>query len=326
MSKSGKSHAPLIGALLFVAAAAAFFVLAQMGVLDGLLGRNTQPQVPEQSISEPSEPEPQSIDDYSWAELSELSAKIAAAPTADEAIKIAADAHLVNPDGTLTGEVKRIELTDGTIAGFMISDLWHDEKSDGSGHTGLSFVSDSAIALAPMNASGAITGGWEGSELRAWLATEGMKLLPEDMANALVEVTKLTNNVGHGATADSITPTNDKLWLYSAVEVCGPLNWYGQEYGGQWAYLDDVANKEGFQYRLFAEQGVVSKSDPSGSLVRRYHGQKVSWWYRTTSIGVEQIYIGGNAGDFFYDVLDSGYPYGQGQPAEVQGVVVGFCL
>lgn len=262
------------------------------------------------------------LSDYSWAELSEISEEISAAPDDEAGREVAASYGLVDEDGSLTDDEVQIELADGTVVSAQLVGIRHDECSDGRGRAGLTFVTSQAVAERPMNADGGVDGGWEASDMRAWLNGDALELLPQDLREHLVAVEKRTNNVGGARDASAVTATSDLLWLLSAREVCGDIDWFAHEYGDEYAYLDAVANAEGEQYERFRAAGVGPSSAPEGVLERSCQGKRTSWSYRTPFFFVYQNLDG----RYFYNVLATGYPYGYSTPDAAQGVVVGFCV
>ena len=299
-------------------------ILITLGLVSGSEGASDVTDA--QNVEHPSEPVTvapiaRAFQGYTWEELSTISDEIAAAGGGDASVAVAASYGLVNEDGSLTGEVCHITLNDGTQVGLVIAGICHDSLT-GGGTAGLTLVSDAAIALKPMNANGDNAGGWEGSDLRSWLATDGMALLPEDVRQVVRPVDKHTNNTGSAWDASQVTVTSDSLWIPSATEVCGTIDWYATEYPPAYSYWDDVANAEGTQYQLFREGGVYSHGDPSGILARTWQGSAVPWWYRSAFFFVYENL----EGRYFYCAMDSGYPYSYAQPEMEQGVVVGLCI
>lgn len=262
------------------------------------------------------------LSDYSWSELSDISAEISAAPTDEEGRSIAQSYGLVDTNGSLSDDEIQIELSNGMVVSAQLVGIRHDDKSDGTGKAGLTFITMQAIANRPVNSNGDNAGGWQSCELRAWLNGDALDLFPTDLREHLVSVEKLTNNVGGARDASAVSATSDYVWLFSAREVCGQINWFEHEYGADYAYLDAVPNAEGEQYERFAQAKVTSSSDPSDTLIRTYQGNETSWSYRTPFFFVYQNLDG----RYFYNVLSTGYPYGYSAPDLSQGVVVGFCV
>lgn len=258
------------------------------------------------NISKPSTK--QSANDYSWEELSKISSIISEASSETEAIDIARKYNLVNKNGELDGtQSKNITLSDGTVAQVQIVGVWHDVKSDGSGKAGLTFIFCSPIASMGMNPSATNVGGWSSSQIRSWLANEGMSLLPKELTSHICSVLKRTNNVGETRNVSSISTTSDSLWLFSAVELYGTPSYSN-------VYID-IMVKQGKEYLLFQNKETnIGQSNPV--LEKIFNGTASSWWIRSP----------------FPSTLDSFRCVSQdGKGADVVansslGVCPGFCL
>lgn len=284
----------------------------------GPIGAEAPGQPQEQAV------EPASFSEYSWSELAQVARLIAGEQNDDDGRALA------QRYGIEVGDVRAVPLADGRQAQATVVGIRADERADGSGTTGITLMI-SPIALEPMNAEATSAGGWEASGLRAWLADEGVALLPSELAEAAVPVRKLTNNVGVTDDASSVTETTDALWLFSASEVCGELTWFVDEYGEvpnaytgyvDFAAYDELLSQEGEQYEYFATEGVTPSSDPSGALEQDLGGAPTAWWYRTAY----PYTFTGDDESYFYQVMSSGYPSSVGLASEGAGVVVGLCL
>lgn len=268
--------------------------------------------------------EPKSFSEYSWTELSHV-AQLIAGEKDDEAGRAVAERY-----GVAVGDVRPVPLSDGRQATLVVVGIRADVRSDGAGTSGLTLML-TPISLQPMNDENTNVGGWEASDLRSWLADEGAQLLPEELLSAIVPVKKRTNNVGVSAEAGSVSETSDALWLFSASEVCGDIDWFAEEYGEEPNYYtgyvdfsvyDELLSSEGEQYEYFKGKGVTSLTDPNGALSLSYGGSSTSWWYRTAY----PYTFTGEDESFFYQVMSSGYPSSVGLAAEPAGVTVGLCL
>lgn len=268
--------------------------------------------------------EPKSFDEYSWEELAEV-ARLVADADSDAQGRATAEKYNV-----AVGDTRALPLDDGRAAALTVVGIRADRRSDGAGVAGLTLMA-SPIAPRPMNDEPSSVGGWEASDLRAWLADEGLELLPDELADAVVAVEKRTNNVGVTADAASVTKTSDRLWLFSASEVCGAPGWFVAEYGEEpnpyTGYVDFTAYDalladEGAQYAYFRDAGVTGSSGSSGVLELTYGGAATTWWYRTA---YPYSFTGEDA-SYFYQVMASGYPSTTGLASEPAGVVVGLCL
>lgn len=268
---------------------------------------------------------PTDLSEYTWEQISEISNKIAAAPSDEEGRKIAQSYNLIDEQGNLTNSEVAMQLTDGSVISVQLVGIRHDDKSDGSGKAGLTFMTKQAIALHPINSERSVEGGWEASQMRSWLSKDGVSLFPKEVQDAMVSVNKMANNVGF-ANGDTsvVSSTSDKLWLFSVKEVCGNVGWFAHEYGEQYAYLDAVINAEGEQYERFRTAGITGTQDPDGSLRRGYQGSACDWWYRSAFSYKDGIAI--DDWFYFYKVMSTGYPYSSGLVTDSIGVVVGFCV
>ena len=278
-----------------------------------------------------SEPEPlgkKPLNDYSWDDLSQISAQISAAESDEARREVARAFGVVEEDGTLTRQTKQIVLDDTRALDVRIAGIGHDDKADGSGKAGITFMTVGAIDILPMNDEATVVGGWEASRLRSVLNGEQKQRLDEDLRAVIVPVNKLTNNVGITESFESVTPTADELWVFSVHEVCGDVTWDRDEFRGRrgWEDVDGLLNSEGMQYEAFAREGVTGESDPNGFLSLANSTGKSPWWYRTPYPFEFNSYGNTGCDGYFYQVMDSGFPKSRGNPQEPASVVVGFCV
>ncbi len=256
-----------------------------------------------------------SLEEYTWEELSAMSSEIATASDEDAAIEIAKKYNLVNDDGLLDGtQTKSVTLTDGTVNSVQIAGFIHDDKSDGSGKAGITFIFADAISEMYMNSDEYNDGGWEFSDMRSWLASEGKALLPEELQDVIVAVDKSTNNVGETEDVLSVTTTSDELWLFSYVELAGELNKFDLYEISD--YPAAIYNAEGFQYKLFSDCN-VDHFDYNDILIKTYQGESYYWWERSP---------GPYSSDSFRCVDSDGVPYNGIGTDYSNAVVPGFCI
>lgn len=250
------------------------------------------------------------VEAYTWDELSQISDEISAAGDEAAAIEVAKKYNLVTADGKLDGtQVKLVTLTNNMTVPVQIVGFAHDDKTAG-GKAGITFIFGDAITEAPMNLSDTNAGGWEASQLRAYLSSDGMALLPEDLQKVVAPVDKLTNNVGETQDVSSVTTTSDSLWLFSAAELCGSIDWYSDP------SYNAVLNAEGFEYQLFRDMAVDS-SNANDILVKNYQNSPNYWWERSPDP---------HNSDGFRIVSSDGYPRYGDYASGSYGVVPGFCL
>lgn len=327
----------LVFACVFVALAVGVLALAMTGQLRPLV-ESVAPVLagePAQQMGQETEGqgaevaktlESKAFSDYSWDELSQISARIAAAATDDEGLAIAQEYNLADAAGVPVNETREVVLDDNTLAYARIVGFRHDQRADGSGVAGMTLMV-SMLSEQPMETSNTNQGGWESSLLRAWLASDGMALLPDDLATHIVSVSKATNNVGVTSDVASVTQTADGLWAFSAVEVCGNITWFEDEFATEISYtagLDAVLNAEGTQYAYFSAAGVNGETGgQSGALALTYRGSSRPWWYRSA---YPLNYADTSSSSYFFRASETGFPSSVGQADAASGVVAGFCL
>lgn len=314
-----------------VAAVALLAVVLGAGFASGLLGRVVSSVLPSggahEIVTDPSV-EPgggvgtagiearASLADYSWSELSIIAKEMTAAPSRDAALAIAQEYGLADAEGRLGGTSKELALEGlGTVRVHLV-DIWHDNLANGEGRAGLTFLAQDLTLAHRMKEHDDNLGGWEGSELRAWLDGEVRAALPQELRDVVVTVDKLTNNVGKTTSTTAVTSTFDALWIPSAVEVCGPLSWTWDSDAGNSAAYNEVMNAEGWQYAFFAQQGVVS-TEANQVLTLANGSASIPWWLRSSSASKEA----------HYRIVDAdGNPSRFGAAPDALGVCLGFCL
>lgn len=250
------------------------------------------------------------VEAYTWDELAQISDEIGAAGDEAAAIEVAKKYNLCTPEGKLDGtQVKLVTLTNNMTVPVQIVGFAHDDKTAG-GKAGITFMFGDAIAEAPMNQTDTNAGGWEASQMRAYLNGDGMALLPEDLKKVVAPVDKLTNNVGETQDVSAVTTTSDSLWLLSAAELCGSIDWYSDP------SYNAVFNAEGFEYQLFRDMAVDS-SNANDILVKNYQNSPYIWWERSPIPPYSVCFL---------LVSSGGYPIIGDYAGNSNGVVPGFCL
>lgn len=242
------------------------------------------------------------VADYSWQELSQISALIVDASTDEEALQIAEDYNLCDSDGTLDGtQTKDVTLSDGTTLEMRIAGFRADERADGEGPAGITFIAGNADLLRPMGSTEALGDGWTDSELRAWMNEDLVEMLPDELATVVVPVDKRTNtppSVGGGQVT-----TEDTLWIPAYSEVVGPLA-PGAEFYASY-------ESEGEQYQLFSDEGISWGGDTSALALG------TNWWLRSPDRASDIRYL---------SVLDDGTLGWRFRPTASHAVLVSFCL
>lgn len=291
-------------------------------------GQTSQVSEKKEEKKEPEAIAAKKLDEYSWDELSRISAEISAAESDEAGREVAKRYGLLEEDGTVTSQTKMIVLDNARALDVRLAGIRHDDKADGSGKAGLTFMTVGALDIRPMNDTDTIEGGWEASSLRAWLANEIPPRLDADLAKALVPVSKLTNNRGLTDSLDDVTATQDKLWVFSVHEVCGDVTWDVDEYFQKRGYedVDGMLNAEGDQYEVFVKAGITGTSGPSEFLSLKDTTGASPWWYRTPHPFDFQGLGDTGTNGYFYRVMETGYPNSMGAPQDPSSVVVGFCV
>ena len=247
-----------------------------------------------------------SINDYTWDELSAISAEIAAASDDAAGLEVAMRYGLAGADGRLDGmQRKAVQLAGGTTDDVVIAGFRHDDKP-GGGKAGITFVFADAVASHAMNNNAGFDersdsdgydaeGGWLASEMRAWLNGDFANELPADLRASLVDVAKPSvsipeflianvddNNIAEFTDESLMSSGVDKLWLPSVAEAGNPSeDAEAVEERPEWT---PVLAGEGSRYQLFAD------AEQAGSLnavrVRKLVGSSADaepcrWWLRS---------------------------------------------
>lgn len=255
------------------------------------------------------------VEAYTWDELSQISAEIGAAGDEAAAIEVAKKYNLCTPEGKLDGtQVKSVTLADGTQTTVQIVGFAHDDKTAG-GKAGITFVFGDCVEEAPMNGGITNAGGWEASQMRAYLNSDWRVQLPEDLNAVIVPVDKLTNNVGETQDVSSVTATSDSVWLFSYAELAGPIP-AAELWGGGYEWAADIFNAEGARYKLFNDTGVIW-NDGNPILVKNSQGSPITWWRRSPYPDYSGCFQG---------VGSDGYPRDGLYADSSIGVVPGFCI
>lgn len=248
------------------------------------------------------------LNDYSWDEISQISQLISKKGDQNGAIEVAKKYHLCTSDGKLDGtQTKDVTLSGGTQAKVMIMGFNHDDKSDGSGKAGITFIftgdvakqnicekSDMDSLFQEIQDKESATLSWEDTSLHAWLTDSFTSQLPSELSDKIVSVNKTdavmpligdttTNYYDEVISVADIdedsdpktTTSSDKLWLPSYVEIASPDD-TGIEDFGFWSY----PFLEGSQYQLFRDTGL--KQGEPNSILGTYNSEEGGgWWLRT---------------------------------------------
>lgn len=280
-SRTAVPRAVVAGVALLVVAIVAFGAVTMMGSPAKTATQQQQERVSDQqqeteaaddqqeAPAEEAKSEPvvrAAVNDYSWEELSEISALISAASSDAEGIAVAKKYNLCTSAGTLDGtQVKTLQLSDGNAIGMRIVGLRQDARADGAGKAGITMMADSTVGAQAMNDGD--DADWSATSLRTWLNGEFLSLLPTEVSGKIVEVTKTTTRATDMSAQET---TADKVWVISYSELVGDIDSGSSRFG---SYLS-----EGAQYQMFADFGCIWSENSehykvSGGLAR--------WWTRS---------------------------------------------
>lgn len=150
---------------------------------------------------------------------------------------------LVKEGKVYAGMTKTIVLKNGFTVVIEVLGVAHDDLPDGGkasvtfGFRDLFGTNDNGGRV--MNTECTNKGGWEKSEMRAYLNGDFFCLLPDDLAAEIVPVVKYTATSGKGK-VESVT---DRVFLPSEVEVFGTPKYSKEGEGEQYALFKDWKNR-----------------------------------------------------------------------------------
>ena len=204
--------------------------------------------------------------------------------------------------------------------------IYHDDVNGDGRKAGLTFAFTDAVAEHAMNyGESSNKGGWADSDMREWLNTELSDWLPDDLRAEIETVIKWTNYINPADRSDCVSFTQDKLWLLSVSECVGDPRGC-DVWTGEYDYLNDIANAEGRQYKLFQDAAISPKRN-NGLLLREIVGEQSSsgnipgtacqWWLRSPSSATSDSFASEFAGD---------EPDGATEAVAVLGVAPCFCI
>ena len=202
------------------------------------------------------------LNDYTWAEIAAIS-------EAGEAANYFS-----------IGDEKTVEIGAETYT-LQVMGFNHDDLADGSGKAGMTLgLKEIMTTTAKMNDTNTNAGGWEGSEMRTYLQNDILPNLPQDLQDVIKTVNKKTSA---GNKSTEIVTSEDKLFLFSEVEIFGTTT--------------RSASGEGEQYQYYADGGSKARNYLSGSSNR--------WWERSPNVNGTNSFCdvsnGGSANGYFAD-------------------------
>lgn len=172
--------------------------------------------------------------------------------------------------------------------------------NNGSGKAALTFVAkvignESRIINGTQHTLGGTSlnaGGWEMSDMRAWMNTTLWASMPAELQQIIKPVQKKSDR---GFYQTTILETSDKLWIPSDRELNCETN--------------AVLSGQGEPYPVYTDAASRKKANAKGGL-------KI-YWTRST----------GREGQHYYRYIDSqGYPGKDGAASKNMGIALGFCI
>ncbi len=209
------------------------------------------------------------------------------------------------------GNYKPIDLGENGVVNMQLVALDADTLSDGSGTAATSWIGIELLTkpqrMNPTYVSGnestGSIGGWEKSELRAYLADTIKPLIPENIRSGIKAVQK-TCIIMDAALQKSEAAVSDELWIPSVREVCLDIN-----------RIKTEQEKNGPRYG-----SVFSSYD---ALVKYYGGHANFYYLRT--VYDAQCYYSGSPSISSTDAFINVNPTGMGSDYWPR-VALGFCI
>lgn len=180
-----------------------------------------------------------------------------------------------NGDGDKRGNVK---MTNGSTMEFRLIGMNHDDKADGTGKAGLTFMATDASKI-PAHAMFTsnytyVNGGWRDTDLRKRMNSGNIwTLMPQEFQSNISPVIKITDNgpaAGPYYRKANVSSTVDKLWLISYNELVETSYWH------------NAIEYEGSQYYFFKNK-VTQNHSPNTVLNSSHIKAFNSWWWERSS-------------------------------------------
>jgi len=100
-----------------------------------------------------------------------------------------------------------------------------DDKADGSGKAKITWISKGLLNTTyNMNSTATSTGGWENCAMRQYLINTIKPLIPQNVRNAITEVTKISSVYANGTLENNGIVTTEDVWIPSGREMCIPAS------------------------------------------------------------------------------------------------------
>lgn len=179
-------------------------------------------------------------------------------------------------DGDKRGNVK---MTNGSTMEFRLIGMNHDDKADGTGKAGLTFMATNASKI-PAHAMFTssnhtyVNGGWRDTDLRKQMNSGDIwTLMPQEFQSNISPVIKITDNgpaKGPYYKKANVSSTVDKLWLISYNELVETSYWWS-----------NAIEYEGSQYYFFKNK--VTQNHSPNTVLNSSHIKASDSWERSSS-------------------------------------------
>lgn len=219
--------------------------------------------------------------------------------TTDKPIKLEdswEDIIAASNDGTyrdryVIGDTKELDLGEEGLVTMKLVGLDADELADEDGHAPMTWISEQILNTEhEMNSSKTNAGGWRKSELRDYLKTTVLPLIPSPVQKNIKKVVKYnfeyTNNP---LNPHKTTTTQDKLWIPSVREMHGTSH---------------PSEDSGPMYTSTIERKHIGKD------------QAATWWLRSAWLYNDRDFSCAHDEIYIHE-CQANFP---------QGIVIGFCL
>lgn len=192
-------------------------------------------------------------------------------------------------DGDKRGNVK---MTNGSTMEFRLIGMNHDDKADGTGKAGLTFMATDASKIpahamfTSSNYYTYVNGGWRDTDLRKQMNSGDIwTLMPQEFQSNISPVIKITDNgpaIGSYYKKANVSSTVDKLWLISYNELVETSYKY---------WRPNAIEYEGSQYYFFKNK-VTQNYSPNAVLNSSHIKASGSWrWERSSSPSDDERFL-----------------------------------
>ena len=202
------------------------------------------------------------------------------------------------------GIMQRINLTNGIIIDAELVDYDKDIAADGS-ITAMTFITKNFYETYAMESNKAIanSASWRDSSMRTHLQEDVLPIIPSELKNIIIPVTKLTSAGGGNTDPLNMIKTTDEIWTPALIEL---VNTRGDK---------DIYAAEGETYQLFDLED--EKAAKAARIRRDLAGDAQRYWTRTPVSAVSNEY---------WVVAPSGDSWNLFSASSQYGVIFGFCV